>query len=172
MTDAPAIARPSQLWKSLSQERKLQAAEAFWSEPEAGLEQAEATALIAQKIKFRAKSVVAMPVDKKARHLASFPNVTELVAARLLVAYHLAHQRPMMGAFLDAVGITHENGMIAEDDVKAPEPEVLRKAATTIAGEYPADDVALYISTLLWQDAETWGALAEAPERSVAPAHS
>ena len=172
MTDVSAIARPSQLWKSLTPERKLQAAEAFWSEPEAGLEQAEAIALIAQKIKFRAKSVVAMPVDKKARHLASFPAVTELVAARLLVAYHLAHQRPMMGSFLDAVGIRHENGIIADEEVKAPEPEALHKAATTIAGQYPADDVALYISTLLWQDPDTWGALADAPERTAAPAQS
>src|ERR1051325_7931309 len=113
MTDAPAVARPSQLWKSLPQEKKLQAAEAFWTDQEAGMEQAEAVALIAQKIKFRAKSVIAMPSEKRARHLAGFPNVSELVAARLLVAYHLAHQRPMMGAFLDAVGVAHENGMIA-----------------------------------------------------------
>ena len=162
MTDASAIARPSQLWKSLPPERKLQAAEAFWCDGEAGLEQAEAIALIAQQIKFRAKSVVAMPADKKARHLASFPDVSELVAARLLVAYHLAHQRPMMGAFLDALGIAHDNGMIADEEVKAPEPDALRKAATTIAGQFPADDVALYLSTLLWQDPETWGALAGA----------
>jgi hypothetical protein len=165
MTDAPAIARPSQLWKSLPPDKKLQAAEAFWSEQEAGMEQAEAVALIAQKIKFRAKSVIAMPTDKRARHLASFPNVSELVAARLLVAYHLVHQRPMMGAFLDAVGIAHDNGMIADEELKAPQPETLRKAATTIAGQFPADDVALYLATLLWQDPETWGALAEAPER-------
>ena len=166
MTDAPAIARPSQLWKSLTPERKLQAAEAFWSDDEAGLEQAEAIALIAQKIKFRAKSVIAMPADKRARHLASFPNVSELVAARLLVAYHLAHQRPMMGAFLDAVGIAHEEGMIADEELKAPEPGALRKAATTIAGAYPKEDVSLYLNTLLWQDPETWGALGEAPERT------
>src|SRR5512138_282028 len=156
MTDASAIARPSQLWKSLSAERKLQAAEAFWTDQEANLEQAEAIGLIAQKIKFRAKSVIAMPPEKKARHLASFPNVSELVAARLLVAYHLAHQRPMMGAFLDAVGIAHENGMIADEELKAPAPEALRSAATTIAGQFPKDDVALYLSTLLWQDPETW----------------
>ena len=165
MSDVSAIARPSQLWKSLTPERKLQAAEAFWSEPEAGLEQAEAIALIAQKIKFRAKSVVAMPADKKARYLASFPGVSELVAARLLVAYHLAHQRPMMGAFLDAVGIKHENGMIADEELKAPPPETLKKAATVIAGQFPKDDVALYLNTLLWQDPDTWGALADTPER-------
>ena len=172
MTDASVIARPSQLWKTLSPERKLQAAEAFWKDDEAGLEQAEAIALIAQKIKFRAKSVVAMASDKKARYLASFPVVSELVAARLLVAYHLAHQRPMMGSFLDAAGIAHDNGMIADDEVKPPEAGTLRAAATAIAGQYPAPDVALYLSTLLWQDAETWGALAEAPERTVAPASS
>lgn len=166
MTDAPAFTRPSQLWKALPPERKLQAAEAFWSDQEGGLEQAEAVALIAQKIKFRAKSVIAMPADKRARHLASFPNVSELVAARLLVAYHLAHQRPMMGAFLDAVGIAHDQGMIADEELKAPEPGALRKAATTIAGTYPKEDVALYLSTLLWQDPETWGALGEAPERT------
>jgi len=172
MTDTSAIARPSQLWKSLPPDRKLQSAEAFWSDEEGGLEQAEAIALIAQKIKFRAKSVVALPADKKARYLASFPVVSELVAARLLVAYHLAHQRPMMGAFLDAVGIKHENGMIADEEVKAPEPESLRKAATTIAGQFPADDVALYLCTLLWQDPETWGPLTEAPERTAASAQS
>jgi len=166
MTDAPAFTRPSQLWKTLPPERKLQAAEAFWSDQEGGLEQAEAVALIAQKIKFRAKSVIAMPADKRARHLASFPNVSELVAARLLVAYHLAHQRPMMGAFLDAAGIAHEQGMIADEELKAPEPAALRKAATTIAGAFPKDDVALYLNTLLWQDPETWGPLSEAPERT------
>ena len=75
------------------------------------------------------------------------------------MAYHLVHQRPMMGAFLDAVGIAHDNGMIADEAVKAPEPEVLRKAATAIAGPFPAADVALYISTLLWQDPDTWAEL-------------
>jgi len=172
MTDAPAVARPSQLWKSLTPERKLRAAEAFWVDEEAALEQAEAVALIAQRIKFRAKSVLTMPVDKKARHLASFPAVSELVAARLLVAYHLANQRPMMGSFLDALGIAHDNGMIADDEVKAPPPETLTSAAAAIASQYPAEDVALYLSTLLWQDPETWGALVDAPERVPATAQS
>jgi len=164
--DVSAVARPSQLWKTLPQDKKLQAAAAFWTDREAAMEQAEAVALIAQKIKFRAKSVVTMPTDKKARYLASFPNVSELVAARLLVAYHLAHQRPMMGAFLDAVGIAHENGMIADEELKAPPPEALRKGAAAIAGQFPKDEVALYLSTLMWQDPDTWGALGDAPERT------
>jgi hypothetical protein len=61
--------------------------------------------------------------------------------------------------------------MIADDEVKAPAPEALRKGATAIGEQFPKDDVALYLCTLLWQDPETWGALADAPERTAsAPA--
>ena len=164
MADVPDIPRPSQLWKQLPADRKQQAAEAFWGDENAGLEQAEAIATIAQRIKFRPKSVVALPREKKARHLVSLGAVSELVAARLLVAYHLAHQRPLMGSFLDALGIKHDEGLIEADEVEPPPAEKLREAAAAIAGQYPADDVALYLSTLVWQDFETWGALADVPE--------
>ena len=61
-----------------------------------------------------------MPLEKKTRHLVALPAVSEAVAARLLVAYHLAHQRPMMGRFLDALGIAHEDGLIADETVTPP----------------------------------------------------
>ena len=106
--------------------------------------------------------MVALPVDKKARHLVVDADVSELVAARLLVAYHLAHQRPMMGSFLDALGIAHEDGVIADEESRRrPTPEtLLQRPRRRSPASYPADDVALYLSTLLWQDPETWGALA------------
>ena len=167
MTDVPAIPRPSQLWKQLTPEKKQQAAEAFWRDENAALEQAEAVATIAQRIKFRAKSVITMPTEKKARQLASLPAVSELVAARLLVSYHLEQQRPMMGKFLDAVGIRHEEGLIADEDVQPPSPEQLKAAARTLAESHPAEDVTLYLCTLIWQDPETWGALVDTPEVAV-----
>jgi hypothetical protein len=168
MADAPDIPRPSQLWKQLDPDRKRQAADAFWRDESAANEQAEAIGLIAQRIKFRLKSVITMPVEKKSQYVLSMPAVSEMLAARLLVAYHLAHQRPMMGAFLDALGISHEEGIIAEEDVKPPSADALKKAATSLAASYPAGDVSLYLSTLVWQDPDTWGALAELPEsRSV-----
>ena len=105
-----------------------------------------------------------MPREKKARHLVARGAVSERVAARLLVAYHLAQQRPMMGAFLDALGIRHEEGLIAEDDVQPPAPEKLREAAATLAKSYPAEEVSLYLYTLVWQDPDTWGGLTDAPE--------
>jgi hypothetical protein len=160
----PDIARPSQLWKTLSPERKMEAADAFWQDENASAEQAEAMITIAQRIKFRLKSVQAMARDKKSRHLTSLAGVSEIVAARLLVAYHLRHQRPMMGSFLDALGIAHENGLISDGDLEAPTKERLADAARTLSATYPAADVALYLATLIWQDPETWGPLAEVPE--------
>jgi hypothetical protein len=164
MPDVPDLPRPSQLWKQLLPERKLEAATAFWSDDNAEIEHAEAVVTIAQRIKFRAKSVFALPLEKKARQLAALPGVSEMVAARLLVAYHLDRQRPMMGSFLDALGIKHENGLIEDEEMGPPSPEKLREAAAAIATQYPREDVALYLTTLVWQDPETWGGLTEAPE--------
>ena len=168
--DVPDIPRPSQLWKQLSPERKEQAADAFWSDDNGMAEQAEAITLIAHRLKFRTKSIVALPREKKTRHLIALPQhlMPEIVAARLLVAYHLAQQRPMMASFLDALGIKHENGLIEDEDTAAPTPERLQEAAKTIAGSFPAEDVSVYLSTLVWQDPETWGGLADAPETRAA----
>jgi hypothetical protein len=70
-----------------------------------------------------------------------------------------------MGAFLDALGIQHENGLIKDDDVK-PDPEKLGSAAAQIAEQFPPEQVSLYLSTLLCQDPGTWGALEGLPQRT------
>jgi len=164
MADVPDIARPSHLWKLLSPERKQQAAEAFWQDENAAVEQAEATAAIAQRIKFRIKSVQALPCEKKARYLVSLGHVSEILAARLLVAYHLTHQRPMMASFLDVLGISHKDGLIDDEQVQSPSADRLGEAARSLGASYPQEDVALYLSTLIWQDPDTWGALVDVPE--------
>jgi hypothetical protein len=171
MADAPDIPRPSQLWKQLSAERRASAAEAFWKDDSASMEQTEAVLAIANRIKFRVTSVLKMPREKKARQLLALPAVSEIVAARLLVTYHLDQQRAMMGAFLDALGVKHENGLIADETLAAPAAETLQAAVRSLAASYPPEDVALYLSTLIWQDPETWGGLTELPEtRGTTPA--
>jgi hypothetical protein len=64
----------------------------------------------------------------------------------------------MMGAFLDALGIAHENGLIKDDEVK-PDAEKIASAAATLTEQYPPADVSLYLSTLLCQDPDTWAGL-------------
>lgn len=171
MIDALSTLRPSQLWKRLPADRKRLAAGAFWRDENAAAEQAEALAAIAQRIRFRLKSVYAMPLEKKVHQLLALPVVSEAMAARLLVCYHLEQQRPMMGRFLDALGIAHEDGLIADESLTAPTPDRLRAAADTLAASFPAADVSLYLSTLVWQDPDTWGGLAELPlVRDASPA--
>jgi len=145
-------------------DQRVQAARSFWRDGEASNEQMQAVLLIAQQKKFRPKTVVALDEERKARHLASLVTLPDALAGRALVAYHLAQHRPMMGAFLDALGIAHENGIIQAENV-VPDPEKLKPAATALATQYPSDDVSLYLNTLLCQDPETWKALAEVPER-------
>jgi hypothetical protein len=153
--------RPSRLWKKLSPERRLAAAELFWSDEQSTEQQIEAVGALASHMKFRPKSVIGLPIEKKAKYLATLPAVSDTVAARALVNYHLDRQRPMMGAFLDLLGITHENGLISEENVTKPDAGKLKTAAVELSSRYPKEDVTLYFSTLVSQDPDTWGALAD-----------
>ena len=157
------VPSPSRLWKRMTAEQRLHAAQALWREPEAAAEQRQAAQLIAQQRKFRLKTVLGLDDDRKARYLATLPDLADTLASRVLVLYHLAEQRPMMGAFLDALGIAHENGLIHEDAV-APDPAKMTAAVAAITASYPSDDVALYLNTLLCQDPGSWGALRTVPE--------
>ena len=127
-------------------------------------QQLEAVGALASHMKFRTKSVLSLPVERKAKYLLGLPNVSESIAARALINYHLARQRPMMGAFLDALGIAHEEGLISDEQIAAPDAEKLKAAAAELTGKFPPEDVALYFSTLVSQDPDTWSGLAELPE--------
>ncbi len=120
--------------------------------------------LIAKHVKFRPKTIAGLDAEGKARHLASVPTLPDDVAARLLVLYHLAEQRPMMAAFLDALGIAHEDGLIQDSHNVTPDPAKLGPAVAVLANAYPAVDVSIYLNTLLCHDPQTWGALQALPE--------
>lgn len=164
MTDLSEF-RPSRLWKKMSADRRMTAAELFWTDEESTEQQVEAVAALAAHMKFRTKSVVSLPLDRKAKYLATLPSVSDTVAARALVNYHLERQRPMMGAFLDSLGIAHENGLISEENVTRPDGAKLKAAASELSGKFPSEDVSLYFGTLVSQDPDTWGGLADLAER-------
>lgn len=162
MTDYTSF-RPSKLWRRLPVERRTEAATLFWSDEQSIDQQMEAVGAIASHMKFRPRSVADLPIEKKARYLATLPGVSDTIAARALINYHLERQRPMMGTFLDSLGITHENGLISDETVSKPDGGKLARAAADLAATFPADDVSLYFATLVSQDADTWGALADLP---------
>jgi hypothetical protein len=147
-------------------DQRLQAATAFWQDDEAADDQMQAVLVISQQKKFRPKTVVSLDDERKARQLASVAALPDHLAARALIVYHLAEQRPMMGAFLDALGITHENGLI-QDEAISPDPAKVGEAAAQLAQQFSPESVSLYLNTLLCQDPDTWGALADVPQRTV-----
>ena len=153
--------RPSKLWRRMPLERRIEAAGLFWDDEHSADQQLEAVASIATHMKFRPRSVLGLDPGKRAKYLAQLPTVTDAIAARALVNYHLERQRPMMGAFLDLLGIAHENGLIGEENLPKPDAAKVKQAATDLAATYPAQDVSLYLATLVSQDPETWEALVD-----------
>jgi hypothetical protein len=151
---------PSKLWKDMPPATRLMAADAFWRDDQGGDQQVEAVVLLARRLNFRPKALQGLAVERRAKMLAQVGDVPDTVATRALIAYHFAHQRPLMAAFLDALGIAHEDGLIAGEDLPAPAPEKLETAVAAIRASFPADDVERYLHTLATLDGETWAGLA------------
>ena len=142
---------------------RLPIAVAFWHDTQStdiAVQHVEAMAALARKLNFRMKSVRALPEETRARYLAQMGEVSDMIAMRALVAYHMANQRPMMASFLDAVGIAHDNGVINADNVPPPDAAALAKAVQAIRASYPQDAVDLYLRTLVAVDEDTWRGIA------------
>ena len=151
--------RPSKLWRRMPLDRRIDAAGLFWDDEHSAEQQVEAVSAIASHMKFRPRSVISLAPEKRAKYLAQLPTISDTIAARALVNYHLERQRPMMSAFLDLLGIAHENGLISEENVPKPDPGKVQQAVKDLAARFPSDEVSLYLSTLVSQDPETWDAL-------------
>lgn len=156
------IERPSRIWKDLPPDTRQAAAEAFWrdaSTDEAAYQQAEVIMAIAKRLNFRPKSAQALPEDRRAKLLAQMGDVSDAVATRALIAYHFESQRPLMSAFLDALGLPHENGLITAESVTPPDRGAIDKATAALGPDFPADAVRLYFRTLRALDGDTWAHL-------------
>jgi len=160
-TDNVSLPRPAALWKGMTEAQRVEAARAFWNDSESLMEQAEVLALIARRLNFRLKTVQNLSLDRKVKHLMATGNVSDAVAGRLLVTYHLASEREMMAAFLDDLKIAHDNGLIADTELTRPEQATLAAAAGKLRTAFPRERTDLYFSTLVLQDPETWSGLLE-----------
>jgi len=150
--------RPSRLWKDMPAEKRLVAADAFWREEQSDvqLQHMDAVATIARRLNFRPKSVFALPVERKAKHLSQLGDVSDAVATRALISYHFTAKRDLMAAFLDALEIKHDNGLINEESVPPPSRDRIAAAITTLKATFPPEDVDLYLRTLSALDEDTW----------------
>ena len=160
MSQHPEPKTPAHVWREMNPAQRLVAAQALWADEESGAQQADAVQALARRLRFRPQSVLRLSPDKLAHHLASLHAVSDSLAGRALVVYHLVAQRPMLEAFLDHVGVAHDHGVIADSPGQAPELARLRAAAAALLERFPAADVRVYLDTLAAQDPDMWGALA------------
>ena len=152
---------PAQLWASLDPEIRLAAARSLYSHDwgEAPTRR-EADFAIMHGMRFRESAVKQLSVDKRVQYVARSIRPTDSLAGSLLLALHLEQRRAMLSAFLDALKIPHEEGLIAEDhDMKPPSAAMLAKAAKSLGAQFAAEEVDLYLATLFVLDRETWAGL-------------
>jgi hypothetical protein len=153
----------TRVWKHLTREERLLAAQAFWQEPPAEAAGAAIGAIVKLR-KLRPQVARSLPLEQRAAALAAVLDPGESVAAALLVALHLEARRPLLAAFLDALGLPHVDGVLKDDAAAevSPEAPALQAAVERLRAAFPAHEVATYLNTLWLQDPERWKGLESA----------
>jgi hypothetical protein len=150
------------LWKHLAAEDRLAAASAFFHEPSPEV-LGMALGAIVKARHMRPQAARALAPDAQARILAGVLDPGESLAIALLVALHLAGRRPLLVAFLDALGLPHEDGLLKEEGETTPTEPQVRKGLTALAA-FPRPQVEAYLNTLWLQDPEKWAVLPKVVE--------
>jgi hypothetical protein len=155
----PTTTTIRRLWRALTMEERAQAVTAALADDENGWVKTTTRGAIAGALKFRPQTVATWPRAKMVSEAARLPLDDVQLLSAYLVDLHLGHRRPMMGAFLDALGIANDDGRIDSDTTEVPVQDAAKviKAADALAATYPVDEVATYFLTLLLQDAGVWG---------------
>jgi hypothetical protein len=149
----------TRLWKNLRPEERLRAAAVFFAEPPPELAGTALGALVKAR-HLRPQAARSLEPEAQARILATVLDPGEPLAQGLLVGLHLADRRPLLGAFLDALALPHEDGILTDAAEAAPPVDDARaRAAVGALGGFPADQVRTYLNTLWLQDPERWRAL-------------
>jgi hypothetical protein len=154
-----------EVWRLLSEDEQRQAAAALWENADAQARQPLEVAL-AKQLKFRPKVVRHLDAEKVAGRLARLiKDLPEPVAFQYLFHLHMGQRRELMGEFLDAVELPHEDGVLdLPEDAEAPDGEVVAGAAGKLLDAHGRKAL-VYLATLWVADKEFWAGLAEVLER-------
>ena len=158
---APTTTTIRRLWKALTPAEKADAITACLSDDESGWVKNSTRTAVAAALKFRPQTVATWPRAKLVSEAARLPLDDAQLLSAYIVDLHLGHRRPMMGAFLDTLGIENDEGRIDSEKVEVPQqdPAKLAAAADALIAKFPADEVATYFLTLLLQDSAVWAGL-------------
>lgn len=144
----------NKLWKTLTPEEKNMAAAEMVKDP-TPLIRASVTAVVSDARKMRPIAARKLPPEVQAKIVATVRDPGEVLASSLLVSLHLGPRKPMLIAFLDALGLPHEDGVLKDDSAEPIALESLKKACDALSSEAPSA-VRTYLNTLWLQDPDRW----------------
>jgi len=114
---------------------------------------------VAKLLKFRPQAIKKIPLEKRAklaRNWIEQKHNAEL-CYELFGTYLVRNKKELVTGFLDATGVPHEEGMIADIDKAKPDPAKLDAAVKDLDAKFGADDVTLYLALC----AEQWPSVPE-----------
>lgn len=151
------------VWKRLQREEKVAAARHFFTEPPEELYGTALGAVIKAR-HLRPQVARSLPPDELAKALAAVLDPGEPLAAALLVALHLGDRREVLKAFLDGVGLPHEEGLLKDDGDTPPTAAALQKGVAALRSGFTAHEARTYLNALWLQDPDRWRGLKDLPE--------
>ncbi len=111
---------------------------------------------VARVLNSRIPSVRRLPEALKVKALRAWLSreKDEALAGELLRAYFLGPRKPLVSDFLDATGVTHQDGQVADD--AQPDAAKVPEAVQKLLAGHDRADVALYlrIAALQWPENE------------------
>lgn len=159
LNDAVKERGPYAVWDLMNEDEQKAAAIAFWTgadrEGRAALEIA-----LAKELKFRTQSVRQLSAERVAGRLVRLADsLPDSVLFQYLFHFHMAERRALMGGFLDAVGLPHEDGALdLPDDFEGPDVAKVESAGRELV-ESKDREALVYLATLMVADDEFWEAL-------------
>lgn len=118
----------------------------------------EAVSAAAGSLKMRPQVLRQQPGPRQAatvRRALTQINQQDL-GAHLLIEWLTKCQKPMLGQFLDDLGISHEEGTVKEEIGPEPEPERLTAAIERLRESFPPEHVRIYLSAFSVITADEW----------------
>jgi len=150
---------PSELWNRLDAPTRRSAVEAMFEDRAARREAEEA---IAGAMRFRVVAVRKLPVEKRIDYLLRSVHPDDNLASSLLMSLHVQRRKPLLATFLDEMGISHEDGVIDDDEDFAPaDTERIGRAVDRLYETSARDEADVYLATLVTLDPESWEGLAD-----------
>jgi len=155
-----------ELWAALTPAEKEDACLAFWEKSAFSADLHPAvTKELAAALNLREVALKRLPLTEKARYLrwkADSPTMRH-VRDHIMRSWMVIRKKPMLVSFVDAQGLKHTDGIVA-DDVPPPDVEAVKKAVRTICTQFPPREVALYLGVMLTAGGDLWTGLGTAVE--------